>query len=505
MSIELDVSRAPLGQIAATRLVDTVAAGDDRLERHYLEIKSDLDLTKKTDLAKIAKYILASANRSPELAATAFEGYGVMIIGVAPGEARGVPPVEPLDISKVVSAYLGAAGPNWDIVWVPVAHSDNEVLVIFVDPPREGQKPFVCRKDGDGLVDGRVYIRADGETREAKGDELDRLLERAAAQPAPDVAFDVAIGGCAYPIEVDEVQTLEAEIGRVTRHLLDALPKPEPEPDPTPEAARQSASSVVVGGSALGFKDLPGLSELSSAGLASMVNPQMGAVARAAADISKVRESAFSSLVSREPEHRTEEQYRSAVEKWEKKFREKWPSAIDTLSGHLLDGITIRLKNVTKTYFHDVELKIHLEGEVRGVDYFDDDRVRYSDLDLPTAPRVWGPTERSILGHGYPHQGVFLPSTQIAQPSYRSPLDWRNSGSVDLRLEVGELRPLQEYVFDDQELVLLLPSTHETPVIGTWDITARDHHEVYSGAIQVGVGDVVNLTEACQELLHVEI
>ncbi|PZU43833.1 MAG: hypothetical protein DI566_13600 [Microbacterium sp.] len=501
MTAELDVSRAPLGQIAAASLVDAVAAGDDRLERHYLEVKSDLDMTKKTDVAKIAKYILGSANRTPELAATAFEGYGVMIVGVAPGAARGVPPIEVLEISKIVSQYLGASGPHWDVVRVPVAGSSNEVLVVVVDPPKDGQKPFPCRKDGDGLVDGRVYIRADGETREAKGDELDRLLERAAAQVLPDVAFDVAIDGAAHPVDVDESRTLEARIQGVTRELIDALPQPEPEPS-VEEAPDQSHE--LTGATGAGFKGYPGVvSGVAAAAFAEALSSQTSALAKMAAELSRVPSPSISSLINTEPEKRSEEDYRASIEAWEVRFREAWPAAIDAVTGRLLEGITIRVKNETKTFFHEVELKIHLDGVVRGVDYFDDDRIHRSDLNLPTPPRVWGPVSRSFDAGLLPHQGIYLPSNSFPS-TYRSPLDWRNSGSVDLRLRVGELRPREEYVFDEQELVLVLPAGHEAPVVGTWEITARDHNEIYSGSITIPVGEPVDLTEVFSKLLKLD-
>ena len=79
---ELDISRAPRGVLAAQRLVAAVAEQGDLAERHYLELKSELDLSTKKDKEKIAKFILGAANRMPDVAATAFEGYGVMIIGV---------------------------------------------------------------------------------------------------------------------------------------------------------------------------------------------------------------------------------------------------------------------------------------------------------------------------------------------------------------------------------------------------------------------------------------
>ena len=70
-------------------------------------------------------------------------------------------------MSKVIQPFLGVPGPRWDVFRVPIENSIRQVLVIVVEPPGPGQPVFVCRANGDGLTDGRVYIRADGETREA--------------------------------------------------------------------------------------------------------------------------------------------------------------------------------------------------------------------------------------------------------------------------------------------------------------------------------------------------
>ena len=110
---ELDITRAPRGVLAAQALVAAVAERGDLAERHYLELKSTLDLSTKKDKEKIAKFILGAANRMPDVAATAFEGYGVMIIGVAQGAITGIPAVEMMEISKVIQKYVGAAGPRW--------------------------------------------------------------------------------------------------------------------------------------------------------------------------------------------------------------------------------------------------------------------------------------------------------------------------------------------------------------------------------------------------------
>lgn len=154
---ELDISRAPRGVLAAQSLVVAVAERGDLVERHYLELKSTLDPSTKKDKEKIAKFILGASNRMPETAATAFEGYAAMVVGVSKGSIAGIPPVEMMKIAKIVQQYVGAAGPRWDILWVPIEGSANQVLVVLVDPPMAGQGPFPCRSSGDSLTDGRIY------------------------------------------------------------------------------------------------------------------------------------------------------------------------------------------------------------------------------------------------------------------------------------------------------------------------------------------------------------
>jgi hypothetical protein len=148
----IDSSQAPRGVLAAQRLVAAIAEHGDLVERHYLELKSTLNLSTKKDREKIAKFILGAANRMPAIAATAFEGYAALVIGVSKSVVAGIPPVEMMDIAKVVQQYVGAAGPRWDVVWVPIEGSANQVLVVLVDPPKAGQGPFPCRSSGDSLT-----------------------------------------------------------------------------------------------------------------------------------------------------------------------------------------------------------------------------------------------------------------------------------------------------------------------------------------------------------------
>src|SRR5665647_854887 len=142
----IGISRPPSGEMAAAALVRALAATDDRAERHFLEIKSDVDLSTRLGGAKVAKFVLGAANRPVELAARAFGGYGVLVIGVEPGGTPGIPPVEVLALETRIRPFLSATGPAWDVVRVPVA-SDREVLLVLVDPPRLGQDAYLCWKD----------------------------------------------------------------------------------------------------------------------------------------------------------------------------------------------------------------------------------------------------------------------------------------------------------------------------------------------------------------------
>lgn len=500
--VPFDISRAPVGLRAASALVAELGKLDDRFERHYLELKSALDPS-KNELAKIAKYILGSANRMPDKAATAFEGYGVMVIGVQPRKIAGLPTIEVLDIDKVVSAYIGPHGPSWDLIYVPVENSTNSVLVILVDPPQDGQDAFLCRKDGDGLSNGRIYIRADGETREARADEVDRLLERGKRSVAAEVGFEVKVIGQAYPVEIDDRRTIDAHITHTVARLLGALPKPEPEPVAADDryTPMELKPSTEVGIRKIGTAiDPPPPRALSEA----LKTPQ-SVMAKMAVDIANFKISGgMNSLLTSDPETRTEEQYRTAIREWVEDFRKAWPEAVKILTAHTLPAVSIRIENKGKTFFNDLELKIHLEGDVDGIEWVDgEEKIHLQTLDLPRAPRIWGPTPRSILGRDIFSPSQYMQNLQIPS-AYRSALDWKNGGSVNVTLKVGKLRPKGEYLFYDPELILVLPPTRESHIEGTWQITASGHDEIYSDELKVKVGPQLDLTTTIRGLLKLD-
>ena len=460
---ELDIARAPRGVLAAQALVAAVAQKGDLAERHYLELKSTLDLSTKKDKEKIAKFILGAANRVPDVAAAAFEGCGVMIIGVARGAITGIPPVEMMEISKVIQKYVGAAGPRWDIVWVPVEGSTNQVLVIIVDPPKLGQAPFPCRANGDSLTDGRIYIRADGETREANSEEVDLLIQRGSAETQVEVDFAVEVLGEIASVVVDEESTIDEYVSKMRERLIDAMPEPR-----STDAASLTA----------GFAGIP--------------------TCRAALD-------GLSSVMSAlmEPEQRSEEEYLDSIDRWESEFRAAWREALPKIAASQLRPAIVRITNRTTTFFHDVEANLHLEGDIfafhyRKPEWADD----FSDLELPHPPRKWGPRQRLLDIPNYANMGQFYtPSaTQYIPPS----IGYKNGGSVDLKLDVSELRPCGTYESEDEEIVLVVADRSLTSIRGTWELTARDHNDLYTGEIYVAVAGDRDLTAVARDILSLD-
>jgi len=476
MTDGLDVSRAPRGVLAASQLVEAVARIGDLAERHFLELKGPEDLNSKANKQKVAKFILGAANRMPDKAAEAFEGCAVMILGITKDGVVGLPPIEMLELNKVVEQHLGPNGPRWDIVRVPVKDSANEVLVIVVEPPQAGQPAWICRASGDGLTDGRVYIRADGETREATSAEQDLLRERGATAAAGPVELDVRVVGKVTPILVDEARTLEAYISTTRARLLDALPKPA-------EKVEVTGVNVPKGFKASSADPLADYAKLSES------------LAKAAQSV------AASGIFDSIPEKRTEAQYRQQIDAWEAELREAWPEIVLEFASYINSQNEVEVVNKTTTFLHDVEVNIHLDGDVTTVEPRETpDRVKDLDVELPNVPRIWGPQRRNFgVGPGF---DATLFSPHINPGNYRpSNSNWRNSGSVDNDVIVGDLRPKATFRTDDEESVLLIVGDAPDKVTGTWSATVRGYNEVFTGTLEVEVAEQRDLTTAVRAYL----
>lgn len=479
----IDLTRAPRGELAAAQLVTAVGDTGDLAERHYLELKGPPDLATKVNKAKVAKFILGAANRLPDRAAEAFEGYGVMIVGITNQGIEGVPPIEMLALSQVIQPFLGAAGPHWDVVRVPVEGSTNQVLVILVDPPKVGQPPFICRSNGEGLQNGRIYYRGDGETREANADELDLLMVRGASRPPAPVELDVAVVGAVVPLIVDE-RTVDDLVTNARQRLLAALPKPERMQSPATGFAMGSSDGLRVSTEASSASSRLPADQISAA------NPL----------------AAFTSNV--EPERRSEDEYRAEIDSWEERFRAAWAKAVELFAVHALPANEIIVANKTRTFLHAVEVKLHLDGDVEAEECQDyGGGPDWQDLQLPFPPRKWGPTKRDLGLHtGYSASLAASITSQPLRPRPYMPPDasWNTSGSVDVEVNVGDLRPEETFQTDDGDTVLIVRGETTEQIRGTWRATARGYNEVFTGAVQVKIAEPTRLTNLIRDFFNLE-
>jgi len=428
-----------MGELAARALVEGLAQSDDRAERHFLEIKSFIDLKTKEGVAKVAKFILGAANRMPDVAARYFEGHAVMVLGVGAGSTPGIEPVEALDIERGVRPYLSVNGPRWDLQRVPV-EDGREVLLVIVDPPRMGQPPYPCFRDGPGLYNGQIIIRGDGETRQATGEEVFQLQQRGRLE-RPDVNLDVVVDGTVVAYTADE-RVLEDHIQQ--------------------ESARLTAATRVAA-SKNPFR-------ITSIGL-------------------------VGGLGQRE-EDRTEDEYRHEIERWGVACRASWPSAIDKLAAVLTPPVAITITNREEIFLEDVRLEVHLGGPVRGMEPNEREDLDLHSL-LPSPPRSWGPWVDNSMFRGLelPRNFPYMPT-----PGPVSRFHFRNGGSVNVEVAVGDLRPREVYQTDDDEMVLVTGDADSTQVTGTWKITARGHHAVYAGSVVIPV-ERRDITTLMQRLL----
>ena len=68
-------------------------------------------------------------------------------------------------------------------------------MFLLVPPPQNGDQIRWCRKDGVELTDGAIYVRSRGETRIAKGIDLEMLTRRAGASPSQTWGLAVDMHG----------------------------------------------------------------------------------------------------------------------------------------------------------------------------------------------------------------------------------------------------------------------------------------------------------------------
>ncbi|MBU8833829.1 hypothetical protein [Mycolicibacterium goodii] len=453
-----DLTRLPSGEREWAQFIQQAAGAGDLIERHFIELKSEIDPTGKEGAAKIAKFILGAAHRDPDRAAKYLGGYAVMILGVGANDIRGLARFEAKDLVGAVQQYLGEPGPRWDFVRVR-ADDDHDVIVITAEPPVAGAI-WPCCREGVGLADGRIYIRGDGETREANHDEIRALVERVrGAPPGAPLDLDVALNGVVRrytcdPIVVDEYIAHE-------RQRLEASA-----PDPRAVKVEEIGRRI-------------------SAGAAEYFSPGAGTI--------------FGDKT--EPDPRSREEYITEIDEWEQEFRTAWPKFVRQVAAIVCHEDPAHIEACSRRWLADVKIKIHLDGPVRA-DENPSDGKDYAPL--PSPPRSWGPRTVPAYTPDFLRAAAVPNMMSVEAPPaiymrYNS-ISINNSRSVDLELLVDELRPNDPYVSGDA-LFLSAPFDHDEPITGQWTATAKDYHQMLSGEVQLELDEPLDLTDFMRDYL----
>jgi len=176
MPLVIDSSRAFRRIQELVSLVEAVVLADPNDESDWIEWKAGRVLANKDSTVQLSRHILGMANRKVSEAARFAEGCGYVIVGAEPGRCDGVTAIDPADLDSKIITYTGADGPSWSPQYVP-CHG-VQVLVITVEPPRPGQRPFTLRKAYQGYHLGAIFVRRPGRTILAEPADIQALVDR---------------------------------------------------------------------------------------------------------------------------------------------------------------------------------------------------------------------------------------------------------------------------------------------------------------------------------------
>lgn len=429
----MDTDFVPFGEQRLRAILEGVLVEGDKAESAALEAKSDIDVSQKgIGIAKVAKYILGTANRTPKVAQGHFHGYAVMLLGAQRGSSRGLPRgVEAHELGDRLRAYLGPNGPSWDLARLPVDH-DREVLFIVVDPPELGEPPYPCHKnfqpqDEQGgkhaLQDGALYVRDKTSTRAATGAEVLALFERGRAASTPDVSVSLTCDGSAVSLH-DANQMLEHVVSVLAEQYREKRLERDARPD-----------------------------ELASSLFRSFDHPPYGRTGPTG------------------PPRPLEE----VLEAWERRTRSDWDQTIGVLAGAAWRPVGFTVLNSAASYLTSPLIIVTIDG-AHGVEDGDLGGVDLDDV-LPTvvpSTKSWHEQMQASIGQ--------------VRPARRQELEWKNTDSgIEVRLTPEALRPGTPWSPRDSDLVVIAHDTADNTLHGTWTLTAEGLGEQFTGELLLSV------------------
>lgn len=182
VALPIDSSRPFLSSSELHDLAAAVRDAGVHDESRWIEWKKTLDdLNGPSARIHIVKAIQGFANRDPDMAARRAGGFAYLLVGVEPGNVRGVTTVDHNTLEQSLEPYI-SPHVRWTSEYIKL--DDKDILVIVVDPPRAGDPIHYLRKGlkagNDRLVHAEhlVFVRRNARTVKANDWDMTRLQER---------------------------------------------------------------------------------------------------------------------------------------------------------------------------------------------------------------------------------------------------------------------------------------------------------------------------------------
>jgi len=440
------------------QLVCSCGVQDDTIETHWLERKGPLQLATAEHKFAVAKAILAFSNRDPAAAEPYLDGHAVLLIGIEKtGEITGIPRIEDHQLNNALKAYLGQDddAPRW------IAHrhrvdDHNDVVVIDIDAPRPGDPIFTLKKAYDNFPAGSIFSRPSTESAPADPSAIAALSRRLIARSREDFEVELTLNEDAissYTYDPSFIEPLLAQA--VDRYIRESEKPATPHTPTTGLRAGVFVASSPTGG-------------------------------------------------IRHEEKRTQKEFRQEIEGWAATVREQLLEFAKQLAAYVRPAVQFTITNTCGRYLEDLEVLVHIEGDVfqhpKPVD--DDDPTNW----LPERPRTWGPWESSLFD--YSRMVAALPSS--LNTAFRAPRpnssDFRNSGSVDAILRCRELRPDRSHTFTDddahEDIALLTTNIDMTTARIAATATARTINASHPTELIQPIKRVGDITTMLTDLLE---
>lgn len=182
MALKIETTRAlrTLEQLEELVRAILLAGPDD--ESRSVEWKGNYpDIVDRDASFAIGRAILGLANRPVAVANASFEGVGYVLVGVEPGSLAGQQVPDSAELVNSLRRFTGHGWPLWDPRTIVV--DGNNVLVITVEPPRDGDRIATLKKNyqptrGALVAEGTIFVRQPGATDRATGVEIEMLQDR---------------------------------------------------------------------------------------------------------------------------------------------------------------------------------------------------------------------------------------------------------------------------------------------------------------------------------------